>query len=79
MKKVYQKPALYIEEFTVDKSFAMSCGAEPGTSEFGSPDYCSYANIFLVSKDFCEIKIPEDFPTQQGCYNLLTSYSPFAS
>lgn len=79
MKKVYKKPVLYIEKFTVDKNFANSCGAEPGTSEFGSEFTCSWNAFFHDGVLSCELD-PKDQETEADCYNgLWNSASPFAS
>lgn len=78
MKKVYKKPVLYVEKFTVDKNFANTCGAEPGTSRFGSPSTCSYSNLFLV-EGICDVQIPEDALVAEDCYGYFKTEQPFAS
>ena len=73
MKKVYKKPVLYIEKFTVDKNFANSCGAEPGTSEFGSEFTCSWNAFFHDGVLSCELD-PKDQGTEADCtmvYGIL--------
>lgn len=78
MKKVYKKPVLYVEKFTVDKNFAYSCGAEPGTSSFGSPSTCAYDNLFAI-ENVCTLLIPEGTKVDEDCYGYFNNVQPFSS
>lgn len=78
MKKVYKKPVLYVEKFAVDKNFASGCGAEPGTSYFGSESTCSWNGFFHEGILYCDID-PEEQGIVAWCYNGNQEAAPFAS
>lgn len=78
MKKLYKKPVLYVERFTVDKNFASACGDTSGEYHFGNMDTCSYGDIgFFLNSGICAEKISKD-EFEAGCYNGLYT-SAFAS
>lgn len=72
MKRVYEKPALYIERFMLTQSIASGCS--PSNPDFGMPtqnskEVCGwevYGMEFFTDPNIC------DFPTEylEGvCYN----------
>lgn len=69
MKKLYKKPVLYVERFTVDKNFASACSDNSGSYHFESMNACSYGNIgyFLNSKFCAEVITKNDL--EDMCYN----------
>lgn len=79
MKKLYKKPVLYVERFTVDKNFAFACGDDSGEYHFGDMSSCSFINFFLEGNGACEDAIPQD-KLEVDCYNgLFNVYNVFAS
>lgn len=78
MKKLYKKPVLYVERFTVDENFAKNCGADEGSYGFGDAYSCIYLTYFLDSNVACEDTITED---QLGteCYDGNFNIQVFAS
>lgn len=72
MKRVYVKPTLYIERFTLTQTIASGCS--PSNPDFGMPNQASqevcgwniYGIEIFTNSDIC------DFPTEyfEGvCYN----------
>lgn len=83
MKKVYTKPSVYIEEFTLSASVASStvssCGAASsagsalGKPGYASPYVCTWSvdiyNYFTTSVDACSPKLEDPNEISIGCYN----------
>lgn len=69
MKKLYKKPVLYVERFTVDKNFAYACGDNNEVYYFGDMDTCSYGNIgYFLNDVICATVIPKNV-FEDECYN----------
>ncbi len=79
MKKLYKKPVLYVEKFTVDENFAKNCGDTSGSYGFGDAYSCNYLNFFLDSNGACEDPITKD-QLESDCYDgYFTNMPVFAS
>lgn len=69
MKKLYKKPVLYVERFTVDKNFASACGDNNGSYNFGTMNTCRYGDIgYFLNSGICAEVITEDV-FEAMCYN----------
>ncbi len=77
MKKSYQKPAIYVENFSLSQSIAATCGQGNPDSTVGKPTNadpysCGWDDgvgvIFSVS-NVCNDVEDVDTPLDAGCYN----------
>lgn len=71
MKKIYKKPLVYIEKFSVDKNFAYFCGATPGTANHWSKETCSFGTtgVFLSNCNIDAGALDENVTIEGLCYN----------
>lgn len=84
MKKVYEKPALYIERFTLAQTIASGCGENLDLSmaTHSSKKTCGWevapGLILFMSFDFCNL--PTEYFEGVVCYNAPAGgYNVFAS
>lgn len=82
MKKAYQKPIIYIEEYELAQSIAQDCGYTPD-STVGRPTHsapgvnnCGWeldGDIIFIDNTACtEIMDPDEEIGGVGCYNTPT-------
>lgn len=72
MKKVYKKPEVHMEHFTLSQSIALGCGNPIGTPTQGSKDTCGWSDGFenyWLSPPACGDSYPEDFEIEGICYD----------
>ena len=76
MKKAYEKPGMYVENFTLSQSIATACGANPN-STLGKPSYADNSTcgwdmgnfIIWVQEPACNDFEEPDAPLDGMCYN----------
>ena len=90
MKKKYEKPGLYIENFALSQSIAMDCNLDKknsGTVGFpthGDIDTCGWSDsvdVVWLNTTNCTQIADNDFIVDAGCYNNpagLTSLFAFS-
>lgn len=89
MKKVYEKPILHVEYFTLNQSIAAGCGAAHN-SDWGGPSWYTKATcgwrlpdgetIVWASKDACSEVVGVDDQLDGICYhNPDGGYTIFSS
>lgn len=73
MKKIYKKPLVYIEKFSVDKNFARYCGAAPGSSNHWNETTCSFGDFgVFIDGDYCDFPtgdLDDNVTIDGACYN----------
>lgn len=78
MRKVYKKPHLFMETFSITQSVATGCGAVGGGNTLGKPTHweketCgwSFDNIIVWTdaNNSCSIKWDKNDPYMSVCYN----------
>lgn len=78
MKKIYKKPILFMETFSITQSVATGCGAVAGGNSLGKPTHweketCgwSYGNmiVWTEANTGCSVKWGKDDEYASLCYN----------
>lgn len=82
MKKPYQKPALYVENFSLSQSIAATCAQGDPDSTIGRPNLankfsCGWKDptgeIIWVENGICTEVVDSDIDVGFGCYNNPSS------
>lgn len=76
MKKIYQKPGIYVENFGLSQSIAATCGVGNAESTLGKPSLADKNScgwdmgnmIIWVERPACKDLMP-DTDMGFGCYN----------
>ena len=71
MKKLYSKPGIVYEDFSISTHIAKTCDVELGTFEQGECGGYNYGtiNIFMVSNVGCDFPV-EDDASNGICYHV---------
>ena len=77
MKRVYEKPGIYVENFSLAQSIARKCGAAEnstlGKPTYGEPGSCGWDMGNLIvwtgNGDACDFILDADTPFEGVCYN----------
>lgn len=72
MKKIYSKPGIVFEDFSLNTHITKTCDVELGTFEQGTCGGYSYGSIpglFMEGMKFCETKTVDD-GSNPVCYHV---------
>ena len=77
MKRVYEKPGIYVENFSLSQSIARKCRAAEdstlGVPNYSEPGSCGWDMGNLViwtdAKSKCDLFMDADTPFEGVCYN----------
>lgn len=78
MRADYEKPMVYIDDFTVSQSIAAGCGAVAGGNTLGKPTHwdkttCGWNNgvdvLWTDANQECHEKVPDYAEVDGVCYN----------
>ena len=77
MKKAYQKPAMYLDRFSLEQSIASGCGITNGgtlgEANLQNKSVCGWdmgnGSIWTEAITQCSIKFKPDIPFNGVCYN----------
>lgn len=77
MKKIYQKPGIYVENFGLSQSIAATCGVGNPESTLGKPNQADKNScgwdmgnmVIWVTAPACQIPMGENADFNGFCYN----------